>query len=612
MADARLQVIIDAQSRLSETIRSTLTDMDKLSAAAKDLGKKSVVAGAALGAALAASAKQAANAEGALAKFNTVFGDGSDEMQAFINELRKEMPTARGELIRMTADMQDLLVPMGLARDEAQDLTMGFTDLSNKLAAFNDVDPTEVMEAFKSGLSGSSEPLRRFGINALESSLEARALQDGLLKAGQSFKDIDPLVRDQIRAQALLSQAIANSSDAILGFEENNDSFIRRWQDLQATLMELITVVGATVLPIFDAMVTAITPVVQKISEWVQNNPQLAATLGAIALAISGILVVGGGFLILLGSLAAAAAALGIGLIPLIATTGAVSVAIAAVIAVGALLVANWEWIKSAARNVWNFIIEKFMEVKESISSALTSIANFFRSVFNGLAAFFEFWGTLMLGLLATFFDLFFPGWQEGLNKIFEMFSVVWNKIAGFFSSVWEKIKGTAAAGSAAVNSTISGAWTSLKSIWSTGVDYISNAWKNFWGGASGVVTSGWESTKSAVKSSINWVVDKINWFIEKANAIARKAAAIPGVSAESIPQFSLIPKLAEGGIVTRPTLAMIGEGGESEAVIPLSKLRGGMGGVTIIVQGDVSGEEMIEKVGNALVENLKLSSAVI
>jgi len=35
---------------------------------------------------------------------------------------------------------------------------------------------------------------------------------------------------------------------------------------------------------------------------------------------------------------------------------------------------------------------------------------------------------------------------------------------------------------------------------------------------------------------------------------------------------------LASGGIVTKPTLALIGEGGESEAVIPLSKL-GGMGG---------------------------------
>jgi len=37
-------------------------------------------------------------------------------------------------------------------------------------------------------------------------------------------------------------------------------------------------------------------------------------------------------------------------------------------------------------------------------------------------------------------------------------------------------------------------------------------------------------------------------------------------------------PMMASGGIVTKPTLALIAEGGESEAVIPLSKL-GGMGG---------------------------------
>lgn len=38
------------------------------------------------------------------------------------------------------------------------------------------------------------------------------------------------------------------------------------------------------------------------------------------------------------------------------------------------------------------------------------------------------------------------------------------------------------------------------------------------------------------------------------------------------------LPKLAEGGIVSKPTLALIGEGKESEAVIPLSKLDAMMG----------------------------------
>jgi hypothetical protein len=47
---------------------------------------------------------------------------------------------------------------------------------------------------------------------------------------------------------------------------------------------------------------------------------------------------------------------------------------------------------------------------------------------------------------------------------------------------------------------------------------------------------------------------------------------------------------LAEGGIVTSPTLAMIGEGRGPEAVIPLSKLGsmgfGGGGNITVNVNG--------------------------
>ncbi|MGN0887222.1 MAG: hypothetical protein ACI4RT_09570, partial [Candidatus Spyradenecus sp.] len=44
---------------------------------------------------------------------------------------------------------------------------------------------------------------------------------------------------------------------------------------------------------------------------------------------------------------------------------------------------------------------------------------------------------------------------------------------------------------------------------------------------------------------------------------------------------IATIPALAQGGIATKPTLAMIGEGRESEDVLPLSKLGTMMGGGT-------------------------------
>jgi len=70
------------------------------------------------------------------------------------------------------------------------------------------------------------------------------------------------------------------------------------------------------------------------------------------------------------------------------------------------------------------------------------------------------------------------------------------------------------------------------------------------------------------------------------------------------------IPLMAEGGVVTRPTLAMIGEAG-AEAVIPLDKM-GGMGTtVNINVAGSVISEGELQSVIQDALYNLNRSGAV-
>lgn len=81
-----------------------------------------------------------------------------------------------------------------------------------------------------------------------------------------------------------------------------------------------------------------------------------------------------------------------------------------------------------------------------------------------------------------------------------------------------------------------------------------------------------WDGLKNAFKSALNWIIR--GW-----NSLQFK---IPGFSIGPVKfgDFTLgvppITPLAKGGIVTRPTLALIGEAGP-EAVVPLS--RGGMAG---------------------------------
>ena len=61
------------------------------------------------------------------------------------------------------------------------------------------------------------------------------------------------------------------------------------------------------------------------------------------------------------------------------------------------------------------------------------------------------------------------------------------------------------------------------------------------------------------------------------------------------MPAMGGIPMLAEGGVVTSPTLAMIGEGGQSEAVIPLDRLgEFGGGSQRVEVVGRISGADIL------------------
>jgi len=58
------------------------------------------------------------------------------------------------------------------------------------------------------------------------------------------------------------------------------------------------------------------------------------------------------------------------------------------------------------------------------------------------------------------------------------------------------------------------------------------------------------------------------------------------------MPQIPTIPNLAKGGIVTKPTLAMIGEKGP-EAVVPLG--RGAGMTINLVINGDINGMDDFE-----------------
>jgi hypothetical protein len=161
-----------------------------------------------------------------------------------------------------------------------------------------------------------------------------------------------------------------------------------------------------------------------------------------------------------------------------------------------------------------------------------------------------------------------------------------WDEIVAVFKEGLEKIKPVFET----VKEFLEGALESLKSKW----DVI-------WNGMGDTVKLVW----NGIKGYINLWIEALNFLIRGANQVKIEAPSwVPGIGGKgfqvNIPE---IPKLASGGIVTSPTLAMVGERGP-EAVIPLNKSGSG---ITININGPTYGfDDFEEKVGEAIVDGVR------
>jgi hypothetical protein len=113
----------------------------------------------------------------------------------------------------------------------------------------------------------------------------------------------------------------------------------------------------------------------------------------------------------------------------------------------------------------------------------------------------------------------------------------------------------------------LSTAWADVAFFfWKLGYDM-----GNIWGGIVGTLRGVWEVIKVIFKQGVNSVIDTINGIIR---AINKAIGGISGLS-QAMGSGSInfrvgeVPRMAQGGIVSSPTVAMIGEAGR-EAVIPL------------------------------------------
>jgi phage-related minor tail protein len=186
-----------------------------------------------------------------------------------------------------------------------------------------------------------------------------------------------------------------------------------------------------------------------------------------------------------------------------------------------------------------------------------------------------------------------FAGWFD--ENLMPIITPVINLIVRWFEYLWDQIQNVVDLVVALFQGDFAGAFDALKAIVSTAVDFIVDTFKDLPGLMVDAAIAGVgllaDLGQAFGKALVNGLITVWNMADLRFPRID-VPSWVPGVGGKGFGGFDVfpdIPTLAAGGIVTGPTLAVLGEGGP-EAIIPLDQGGGRMGGptVNVTVQGSV------------------------
>lgn len=482
---------------------------------------------------------------------------------------------ALSRLMKPTKEINETLAEMGLRYDQVNPAT-------NNLAQIIDV-------LGKKGIT-TAQAVKIFGQEA------GPGMMALISQGSQALLDLEK----KITGTDAASQMAATQLDTFQG----------SMKLLKSAMEEVAIQIGNVVVPILRELVEKyVMPAVQWFSNLDAETQKQIITFAALAAAIGPALFMLGKTIGIAGSVvgwfngitkavkAVNAGTKGFGAIltAIFGPGGVVLLVIAAIAGLVALFMHLWktnEGFRNAIISAWQAILDFLQPVFETIKTIALTVWGELK----------QFWTENSAAIM----DLFNSTWEfikALLIAVWDNISTVAKTVFGILQKFWETFGDT-------IISIFDTAWNTVKDIFNGAANILSGImktltgiltgdWEKAWKGAKQVFKGVWDNIKSMFKGAVNFIIDGINLLISGLNKIKFSIPSwVPGIGGRSFGiNIPKIPKLAEGGIVTGPTLAMIGEAGP-EAVIPLDKM-GAFGERPIIIYLD--GKKIYEGVDSRL-----------
>lgn len=631
-----IDIIVSLVDKASAELGTITEKLGGIGNIAKTVGASFTVVGAAITALSGVAVNSASNLNESINAVNVVFGEAAQTIHNFGITAAESAGLSQTAFNQAVTPIGSMLQNMGVSADDAAEASVRLAQRAGDMASVFNTDLSSALTAIQAGLRGEADPLERFGVGLSETAVKAHAVEMGLIGVNE---EMDAQTKVTARLDLFFRQTNKIAGD----FTNTSDGLANRTRILKAELENLSAQIGGVLLPIVEKIVNSLTPLVDKIQEWIENNPRLFEAIVIVTAALGALMVVLGPILVAFGMLAVLSTAIGVALFPLTLTILGIILVIGLLAAAGVLIIANWDAIKAKATEVWDAVKAKFEEFKAKVNEVVDNVKTKFTElgekvtgVFDAIKTTIEsawnfvkdvttFAVALIVGLVVGAFDLMgvdiveifttikttLLAWWAELQEMFTsalaalqaLWTTVWTAISGFVKTQW-----------LAITNSFKQAQTDITNVFMPWIESLKSAWSAMWGAVSAAATAAWETAKSVVKAGINWIISRVNDLINAINKIAKAGAGVIGVSA---PQISTIPLLAKGGIITQSGTAIVGEAGPEAIHLPrgasVRPLDGSGGGVTIVINNPQvwADEDVVEKIGNPLIQVLKQHMAI-
>lgn len=446
------------------------------------------------------------------------------------------------------------------AADQMAALGLKFTDAQGKFIPIRDV-----AEQLRTKLAGLSDSQKQ---NALQTMFGTDAYRAAAILMNEGAAGVDKYsaaTNDLGAAQKMADANMAGSAGSIE----------RMMGSIETAVQKAGEVIAPTIIKVMD-----------KIGEWADKFGALDPKVQSTILIVMGIVAAIGPLLIILGMLANGIRVVGAAFAFLAANP--VVLAIIAIILVIAglayLIITNWSTLQEWMGAFWQWLTDIASGVWTAIMEGLQAVGDFFTAIWDAIK-----------GVVLPIFDAIKFAAQILFAIIMALVVVnliVWTAIFNVFGAVVGAIWGAIKAAAIWVFDIISayirfviGVWTA---IFNTIVGALTGPFNTAWNWIKSVfggIGAWFGGVIDGIRGTFNRVVDIISGPFKSAfNAIAgfwnnsigslkwKAPDWVPGIGGKEI-GVPKLPMLAQGGIVDRATMAVIGEGNEPEAVIPLSKI---------------------------------------